>query len=157
MINIDHTFAAETISFIALIGVTYKYIWPNINAILEARREYVEFQIKSAADSNKLSQQEFKKLEEDRKVNEQIANKLIKDTMSKIAELKKEMNAMKILQVEQNLSLLEKNKLDYQSKMRSEIREEVILHCQSVVEQTLNRTLTESEQQKLIDDIIEKL
>ncbi len=157
MINIDHTFAAETISFIALIGVTYKYIWPNINAILEARREYVEFQIKSAADSNKLSQQEFKKLEEDRKVNEQIANKLIKDTMSKIAELKKEMNAMKILQVEQNLSLLEKNKLDYQSKMRFEIREEVILHCQSVVEQTLNRTLTESEQQKLIDDIIEKL
>jgi F-type H+-transporting ATPase subunit b len=157
MIDIGSTFIAESLAFILLIGFTYKYIWPVINATLEARREYVESRIKSAQDSQESVKQEFQKLQESKVVNEQLSRKLLQDTMLQLAELRKEFKAKSIVQAQKHEALLEKTKLDYQKKIRAEIKEEVMAQCKLIIEQTIKRALTESEHQTLREDIIKQL
>lgn len=157
MININLTFIAELIVFLMIVTFTRLVVIPPIIRNIQKRKEFINSKI-----------EEMKTVDQMR-ANATIESKTVLDNAAK--EYERILSLAHMKSVEERRQALEnlQKEIDYMTILSKEKAEKVIIAAHNsikndiktksilIAEQVLNRAITEQDNIKLIDELIEQL
>ena len=155
--NINATFFAELLAFCIFVFITYRYIWPSMENLLEDRRKEISDGLEAASQSQRKleeANEESKKLVEDAKAEASNlinlagtrGDQIVDEAKNQAVEEQKKIKASAEADIEQNIT-----------KAKEGLKQEVAALVISGAEKILNKEVDEQSNKEIVDALIKEL
>ena len=155
--NINATFFAELLAFCIFVFITYRYIWPSMENLLEDRRKEISDGLEAASQSQRKLEEEntesSKILDEAKAEASNLINQagsrgdqIIDEAKNQAAEEQKKIKASAEADIEQNIN-----------KAKEGLRQEVSALVIAGAEQILNKEVDEKANKEIVEKLIKEL
>ena len=155
--NINATFFAELLAFCIFVFITYRYIWPSMENLLEDRRKEISDGLEAASQSQrKLEEANTEsskilyeaKAEASNLINQagSRGDQIIDEAKNQAAEEQKKIKASAEADIEQNIN-----------KAKEGLRQEVSALVIAGAEQILNKEVDEKANKEIVEKLIKEL
>ena len=155
--NINATFFAELLAFCIFVFITYRYIWPSMENLLEDRRKEISDGLEAASQSQRkleeANTESSKILDEAKAEASSLINQagsrgdqIIDEAKNQAAEEQKKIKASAEADIEQNIN-----------KAKEGLRQEVSALVIAGAEQILNKEVDEKANKEIVEKLIKEL
>jgi len=155
--NINATFFAELLAFCIFVFITYRYIWPSMENLLEDRRKEISDGLEAASQSQRkleeANTESSKILDEAKAEASNLINQagsrgdqIIDEAKNQAAEEQKKIKASAEADIEQNIN-----------KAKEGLRQEVSALVIAGAEQILNKEVDEKANKEIVEKLIKEL
>ena len=155
--NINATFFAELLAFCIFVFITYRYIWPSMENLLEDRRKEISDGLEAASQSQRkleeANTESSKILDEAKAEASKLINQagsrgdqIIDEAKNQAAEEQKKIKASAEAHIEQNIN-----------KAKEGLRQEVSALVIAGAEQILNKEVDEKANKEIVEKLIKEL
>ena len=155
--NINATFFAELLAFCIFVFITYRYIWPSMENLLEDRRKEISDGLEAASQSQRkleeANTESSKILDEAKAEASSLINQagsrgdqIIDEAKNQAAEEQKKIKASAEADIEQNIN-----------KAKEGLKQEVSALVIAGAEQILNKEVDEKANKEIVEKLIKEL
>ena len=155
--NINATFFAELLAFCIFVLITYRYIWPSMENLLEDRRKEISDGLEAASQSQRkleeANTESSKILDEAKAEASNLINQagsrgdqIIDEAKNQAAEEQKKIKASAEADIEQNIN-----------KAKEGLKQEVSALVIAGAEQILNKEVDEKANKEIVEKLIKEL
>ena len=155
--NINATFFAELLAFCIFVFITYRYIWPSMENLLEDRRKEISDGLEAASQSQRkleeANTESSKILDEAKAEASNLINQagsrgdqIIDEAKNQAVEEQKKIKASAEADIEQNIN-----------KAKEGLKQEVSALVIAGAEQILNKEVDEKANKKIVEKLIKEL
>ena len=151
------SFLVQLLAFIAMIVIFMKFAYKPVKKFLEARREYIAKNIKEAGEKNLEAESNYAKSKE-----AIVASK--KEAIEIVQDAKVEANKQKASILESANDEINKNKQKAKEEIQlekekalKEVHDEVVNLAIETSKSILNREISQKDNQKMIDELVDSL
>jgi F-type H+-transporting ATPase subunit b len=155
--NINATFFAELLAFCIFVFITYRYIWPSMENLLEDRRKEISDGLEAASQSQRkleeANTESSKILDEAKAEASNLINQagsrgdqIIDEAKNQAVEEQKKIKASAEADIEQNIN-----------KAKEGLRQEVSALVIAGAEQILNKEVDEKANKEIVEKLIKEL
>jgi F-type H+-transporting ATPase subunit b len=155
--NINATFFAELLAFCIFVFITYRYIWPSMENLLEDRRKEISDGLEAASQSQRkleeANTESSKILDEAKAEASNLINQagsrgdqIIDEAKNQAAEEQKKIKASAEADIEQNIN-----------KAKEGLKQEVSALVIAGAEQILNKEVDEKANKEIVEKLIKEL
>ncbi len=157
MVNIDHTFFIQVISFLLLFVVLRKLLFIPLMEYIDKRQKHIEDSINEAEakleDAQKIKNEHVEQLKKVR--NE--AREIIEHARSQGEESKEEKLAEAKEEVKKMLERAEREITREKDKAKEELRDQLAILTLAASEKVLKKQINKNAQESLITEFIEEM
>ena len=155
--NINATFFAELLAFCIFVFITYRYIWPSMENLLEDRRKEISDGLEAASQSQRkleeANTESSKILDEAKAEASNLINQagsrgdqILDEAKNQAVEEQKKIKASAEADIEQNIN-----------KAKEGLRQEVSALVLAGAEQILNKEVDEKANKEIVEKLIKEL
>ena len=155
--NINATFFAELLAFCIFVFITYRYIWPSMENLLEDRRKEISDGLEAASQSQRrleeANTESSKILDEAKAEASNLINQagsrgdqILDEAKNQAVEEQKKIKASAEADIEQNIN-----------KAKEGLRQEVSALVIAGAEQILNKEVDEKANKEIVEKLIKEL
>ena len=155
--NINATFFAELLAFCIFVFITYRYIWPSMENLLEDRRKEISDGLEAASQSQRkleeANTESSKILDEAKAEASNLINQagsrgdqILDEAKNQAAEEQKKIKASAEADIEQNIN-----------KAKEGLKQEVSALVIAGAEQILNKEVDEKANKEIVEKLIKEL
>ena len=155
--NINATFSAELLAFCIFVFITYRYIWPSMENLLEDRRKEISDGLEAASQSQRkleeANTESSKILDEAKAEASNLINQagsrgdqIIDEAKNQAVEEQKKIKASAEADIEQNIN-----------KAKEGLKQEVSALVIAGAEQILNKEVDEKANKEIVEKLIKEL
>ena len=155
--NINATFFAELLAFCIFVFITYRYIWPSMENLLEDRRKEISDGLEAASQSQRkleeANTESSKILDEAKAEASNLINQagsrgdqIIDEAKNQAVEEQKKIKANAEADIEQNIN-----------KAKEGLKQEVSALVIAGAEQILNKEVDEKANKEIVEKLIKEL
>ena len=155
--NINATFFAELLAFCIFVFITYRYIWPSMENLLEDRRKEISDGLEAASQSQRkleeANTESGKILDEAKAEASNLINQagsrgdqILDEAKNQAVEEQKKIKASAEADIEQNIN-----------KAKEGLRQEVSALVIAGAEQILNKEVDEKANKEIVEKLIKEL
>jgi F-type H+-transporting ATPase subunit b len=155
--NINATFFAELLAFCIFVFITYRYIWPSMENLLEDRRKEISDGLEAASQSQRkleeANTESSKILDEAKAEASNLINQagsrgdqIIDEAKNQAVEEQKKIKASAEADIEQNIN-----------KAKEGLKQEVSALVIAGAEQILNKEVDEKANKEIVEKLIKEL
>ena len=155
--NINATFSAELLAFCIFVFITYRYIWPSMENLLEDRRKEISDGLEAASQSQRkleeANTESSKILDEAKAEASKLINQagsrgdqIIDEAKNQAVEEQKKIKASAEADIEQNIN-----------KAKEGLKQEVSALVIAGAEQILNKEVDEKANKEIVEKLIKEL
>ena len=155
--NINATFFAELLAFCIFVFITYRYIWPSMENLLEDRRKEISDGLEAASQSQRkleeANTESSKNLDEAKAEASNLINQagsrgdqILDEAKNQAVEEQKKIKASAEADIEQNIN-----------KAKEGLRQEVSALVIAGAEQILNKEVDEKANKEIVEKLIKEL
>ena len=155
--NINATFFAELLAFCIFVFITYRYIWPSMENLLEDRRKEISDGLEAASQSKRkleeANTESSKILDEAKAEASNLINQagsrgdqILDEAKNQAVEEQKKIKASAEADIEQNIN-----------KAKEGLRQEVSALVIAGAEQILNKEVDEKANKEIVEKLIKEL
>ena len=155
--NINATFFAELLAFCIFVFITYRYIWPSMENLLEDRRKEISDGLEAASQSQRkleeANTESSKILDEAKAEASNLINQagsrgdqILDEAKNQAVEEQKKIKASAEADIEQNIN-----------KAKEGLKQEVSALVIAGAEQILNKEVDEKANKEIVEKLIKEL
>ena len=155
--NINATFFAELLAFCIFVFITYRYIWPSMENLLEDRRKEISDGLEAASQSQRkleeANTESSKILDEAKAEASNLINQagfrgdqILDEAKNQAVEEQKKIKASAEADIEQNIN-----------KAKEGLRQEVSALVIAGAEQILHKEVDEKANKEIVEKLIKEL
>ena len=155
--NINATFFAELLAFCIFVFITYRYIWPSMENLLEDRRKEISDGLEAASQSQRKLEEantesskilDGAKAEASNLINQagSRGDQILDEAKNQAVEEQKKIKASAEADIEQNIN-----------KAKEGLRQEVSALVIAGAEQILNKEVDEKANKEIVEKLIKEL
>ena len=155
--NINATFFAELLAFCIFVFITYRFIWPSMENLLEDRRKEISDGLEAASQSQRkleeANTESSKILDEAKAEASNLINQagsrgdqILDEAKNQAVEEQKKIKASAEADIEQNIN-----------KAKEGLRQEVSALVIAGAEQILNKEVDEKANKEIVEKLIKEL
>ena len=155
--NINATFFAELLAFCIFVFITYRYIWPSMENLLEDRRKEISDGLEAASQSQRkleeANTESSKILDEAKAEASNLINQagsrgdqILDEAKNQAVDEQKKIKASAEADIEQNIN-----------KAKEGLRQEVSALVIAGAEQILNKEVDEKANKEIVEKLIKEL
>ena len=154
VITINGTVIVELVTFLVMLAVLARYVYPEIVKVAEARQRQIAEQLKEAEDARAAAEQRLKEAEEKLNDARKTAQGVIEAAAKSAEQLRQEMRQKAEEESKRTVEAARKEiEADRDQAVRS-VRSEVASLVVAATEKVIGETLDDAKHRQLIDKAI---